>query len=110
MACAALMQDKQYFDGRARFFFALCVAVTQSSKINKPIADIAESAQVDYRTARRYLSELVKSGKVIRTGKPRHYEYELNERYAWHGGEESRNKRQATREKKHLTMIQGGKA
>ena len=102
MACMALLQDKQYFDGRARFYFALCVAATASSKINKPIANIANTAGVDYRAARRYLSELVENGKVIRTGQPRHYEYELFEHYAWHGSEVDRNYRIAKRQGKAM--------
>lgn len=110
MACAALLNNKKYFDGRARFYFALCVAATGSSKINKPIADIAYSADVDYRTARRYLNELVESGEVIRTGKPRHYEYELNEHYSWHGSEDSRNQRIKKRQRAHLELLQGGRS
>lgn len=105
MACSALMKDKD-FDGRARFYFALCAAVTAGSRINKPIADIAKSASVDYRVAQRYLKRFVETGKVIRTGKPRHYQYELNERYAWHGSEESRNDRMVRRERQQLTAVQ----
>lgn len=105
MACSALMKDMD-FDGKTRFYFALCAAVTASSKINKPIADIAQSALVDYRVAQRYLKLFVESGKVIRTGVPRHYEYELNEIYSWHGSEESRNNRMAKRQKAQLTKTQ----
>jgi len=102
---AALMEDK-YFNDKTRFYFSICAAVENGRHINKEITDIAFSADVEYRKARRFMNELVENGKVIRTGKPRHYKYELNEIYSWHGSEESRNNRVAKRQRQQLTEVQ----